>query len=101
MNKSIKKILFVFGIIISLSLLVGVFWVLVNKTINILPKSISYLLIFIGSYLFIIIPVTIILFLKYKESKKKLSENQEILKSASIWAFIIMAFFRLINLLIT
>ncbi|MFH1451817.1 MAG: hypothetical protein ABIF88_01440 [archaeon] len=100
MNKSVKKILLTLGIIISTSLLVAVIWILMDKMIYTLPNSILYVLTIIGSHLFIILPAVIFIFLKYKESKKKLSENQDILKSASIWAFVVMAFFRVMDLFV-
>jgi hypothetical protein len=88
MNKTIKIILFALGIIFSVILLNGIVWALV---VNLNLLFLAYL----GGFLFIIIPLGVFIFLM---TKKKLSENQRILKSASIWALIIMTFFRVISL---
>lgn len=99
-RKNIKTFLFTIGILALIMAIVGILFLIIKISFEVIPESMLYFLTLIGTSIWIIIPATIFLILKIKEGKKKLSDTQQALKSASIWGFVIIAFFKIINFLI-
>ena len=99
MNKTLKIILFIVGMYAIVTLIAAIIWSFVNNAIGTSPNSLLNILVFLGRFMWAILPILIFVFLIYKEKKqkKKLSDTQKALKIASIWFFIILALMNIIT----
>ena len=101
MNQKVKTFLFALGIMVSVVLINAIILASVVRPAY-LGYSIGFLgliLVTLGKYMWAILPASIFLTLIIKENvtNRRTSETQKALKRGSIWAFIIMAGFMLLD----